>query len=301
MFYIGSNKITPAIFSTGGTTELIVINHSSFDRQLGEKVFLNQITGGWEIINYASADINSITAKCLENIAKNSTGMVSLAIDGALVNHEVRDFTLGSNLSESNINDESKLVSTILNQNNKHLVGNNINYTYNDFRIKFKFKFIPANSEVTTFIPFDMDLFKLNYTDDTSISQTYNLPKFGINYNNYNKNFYCGIYTGGTPRGPLLPNEEYLVFDNWITMEFLYEYNTKYGTLKISDGLGHYDEVRTYVGISSSYSTIYRCLFGNMFISNQPNVKLVLDLNNIELTTLDGNTIIWKPYKEINN
>lgn len=298
MLYAGSSKITPLIYSEGGTATLTVVNHSSFDRSTNEKVFLNQITGGWEIIDYASADINSITAKCDENIAKNATGTVSLSANGQLMNHEIRDFILGSNLSESNVNDDSKLITCSLNQANKYIIGDNVNYTYSDFRVKIKFKFISANSEVTTLIPFGMGLLRLNYSDSTSTSLTNNLPSFTIYYSNNNKNFDMGVYTGGSNRGPKISNEEYLILDNWITVDFLYEYDTKYGTLRISDGFGHDNEQRTYTNISTSSSKICRCLLGNMFVSDQPNYKLVLDLNNCGIYT-GNNEPIWTPYKEI--
>ena len=48
---------TNAVSSVGGgSTTLTVVNNSSVDRQQNEKVWIRQIVGGWEIIDWASAE-----------------------------------------------------------------------------------------------------------------------------------------------------------------------------------------------------------------------------------------------------
>ena len=145
---------TNAVTSSGGgsSTTLTVVNNSSVDRQQNEKVWIRQIVGGWEIIDWALADVNSLTAKCDNAIAVGATGTVSLADDGQVIQHLVRNFTLGAGAQESEIDDISQLFTynayassgTV----NKYLVSGQLDLPatqLNDLLLKVTFKFSPVD------------------------------------------------------------------------------------------------------------------------------------------------------------
>lgn len=300
MLYTGTTKITPLIYSKGGTATLTVVNHSSFDRSANEKVFLNQITGGWEIIDYASADINSITAKCDENIAKNGTGTVSLSANGQLMNHEVRDFSLGNGLTESNIDDNSKLLtinSTVANS----FIFKNINLPIslgNHYKIKVKYKIINSSElEDISDIATSLSCCSRQGTNNWEGYAPY--LSLGRKYND-NTDYFIGSYAryNSGSDGSIEIYKSYaeiLDFNSWITMTIVG--SSSGGTLIIKDSLGN--EYTESNGNSASFVYARTGLRIGNSSSRTKDFDIVFDLDNCGMFDTNDDSVIWKPYKEI--
>lgn len=108
MFYVGSRKVSPSFINTiKEAAEVTAINNSSFDRLEGEKVWLYYENNTYKIVDALGLTSNAFTGKCLENINKGSSGLVSAVIDGDLIQRYTRDFTLYNSTSIS-VNDINK-------------------------------------------------------------------------------------------------------------------------------------------------------------------------------------------------
>lgn len=304
MLYAGSSKITPLIYSEGGTATLTVVNHSSFDRSTNEKIFLNQITGGWEIIDYASADINSITAKCDENIAKNATGTVSLSVNGQLMNHEVRDFSLGSGVNDSDINDNTKQFtsnrysSSSNNNLNTFIVSPDLNLPKSqnaDMLLKVKFKVLNNDTSVENKIT--------GWIISCGYNNTITFPSGSTDL----PHIYCSSDTEKiTSEFKYVYTENLSVsygtlvqFDKWIEATLRCKSSLSPKSLfTVKDQLGDIQQATdAYVPSTSDYA-IRRVYVGARY-STTNNIAFVYDLDNTGLYTGDGETLLWKPYKEI--
>ena len=249
---ISSVGFTNAVSSVGGgSTTLTVINNSSVDRQQDEKVWIRQIIGGWEIIDWALADVNSLTAKCDEAIAVGGTGTVSLADDGQVIQHLVRNFSLGAGTQESEIDDASHLFTynayassgTV----NKYLVSGQLDLPatqLNDLLLKVTFKFSPVDPNAGLIA---------NNIGGSLLSTTYrnNISFPTSNYYSY----YPHIYTSSNDsriRGAYhYSSYDYSValsygsvidFDKWITAILIFKdsYYPK-ARFNISDNVGNSD------------------------------------------------------------
>lgn len=309
MLYTGTTKITPLIYSKGGTATLTVVNHSSFDRSANEKVFLNQITGGWEIIDYASADINSITAKCDENIAKNGTGTVSLSANGQLMNHEVRDFILGGNTTESNINDNSHLLTYNFNgQENDDtgtfIISSLLNYTAESLdnshvKIVFKLEDLSDNQD-TDLNALEIYLGYLTNVNTNSWDPL-NASRLG-RYQMLSDKFQAIFYDNNTSTKTLQINKNVgtlLKWNTWMTFDMYYvnSWNATNLTIKHTNG-DVYDITYGGYGINRNIGNISKFFIGTNSVPNGSKFRLTFDLSKCIITN-NNNEVRWKPYKEI--
>lgn len=298
---------TNAVVSVGGgAVTLTAINNSSVDRQQNEKVWIRQIVDGWEIIDYASADVNSLTAKCDETIAIGATGSVSLADDGVLVQRFVRDFSLGSGVLEEDIDDSAKIFHF---GNYPHSGSSNYIYRYitsralnittatyrNNMLLKLCYKITKASSSTTSFPSYQplAQLTKVN--SDSWQSGIQNLPEFEQQAASFVERT---VYSGTSSDKLTIPNGVIIDFDKWIDVEYKLTSNPVKNKLTISDRLGNSQSASD--GIATALGTpLQRFNIGSEFrsSSSDPLINIDFDLARTGLYTADGQTVLWEPYK----
>jgi hypothetical protein len=296
---------TVATVSSGGTT-LTATNNSSYDRVTGEKVWLNKSGDDWEIVDYNSADIYSITAKCDENIAINATGSVTLADDGQLVSHYVRDFSLGSGVSEADIDDTGMTFElnnyassgTLM---NKYLVSPQLDLPTSrlgDLLLKVRFKVTAANpGDTPTAEDIYNNLIATTYNNSTTypadgITTYPNIRAIGESYKKIVGSFrYVSLQEMNVSYGNIVD------IDKWITATLRCDNNASPKSLfTVSDALGNTGSA-TNNNVASSEGNIQRVFIGVRW-STTHDVKTIFDLSQCGLYSADGNTVLWAPYKQ---
>lgn len=306
---ISSVGFTNAVSSVGGgSTTLTVVNNSSVERFENEKVWIRQIVGGWEIIDWALADVNSLTAKCDSAITVGGTGTVSLADDGQVIQHLVRNFSLGSGAQESDINDASKLFAynaySSSDDVNKYLVSGQLDLPasqLNNLLLKVTFKFSPVDPNAgLTANNIEGDLLSITYRNSTDFPSA-----SSSSYKNYPHILAVG---GGTNQLRGLYHyvyDEYINlsygsivdFDKWVTALFRFNNNASPKTrFSISDNVGNSD-YGTESYVTESQGNIQRVFIGTR-VKLSSNIITTIDLAKTGLYTADGNTVLWEPYKQ---
>lgn len=299
---------TNAVASVGGgSTTLTVVNNSSVDRQQNEKVWIRQIVGGWEIIDWASADVNSLTAKCDSAIAVGGTGTVSLADDGQVMQHLVRNFTLGAGVQESEINDASQLFTyngyassgTVA----KYLVSGQLDLPdtqLNDLLLKVTFKFSPVDPNAgLTQSNISGALLSTTYVDSTDFPST-SQPTYShyphILATGSGTNQLQGLFYAAFNKSINLSYGSVVNFDKWITALLRFDNNASpKARFNISDNIGNSD-YGSINYITSSQGNIQRAFIGTKDRLTS-DITTVVDLARTGLYTADGSTALWTPYK----
>lgn len=301
--YLGT---TNAITSTvGGTTTLNVINNSSVERFENEKVWIRQIVGGWEIIDWASADINSLTGKCDSAIAVGGTGTVSLADDGVVMTHFSRNFTLGAGAQESEIDDVSQLFTynayASSDSVNKYLVSGQLDLPVSqlgNLLLKVTFKFSPVDQNAgLTANNIEGNLLSTTYSNSTSfpVDNPYaNYPHIyavGKGTNQLKAAYnYVSIKTINISYGSIIN------FDKFITAILRFDNNANpKARFEMNDSLGNSNS-GTLNYIAESEGNIQRAFIGTSS-RLASNITTTIDLSKTGLYTADGNTALWTPYK----
>ncbi len=296
---------TVASVPAGSGETVTATNSSSYDRVSGEKVWLNKSGDTYSIINYASADINSLIGTCKANIAIGASGSVETLDDGVLVPHLTRDFTLSSAISESNINDTTQYLTLPTNVAQSFIVSNLIDApktAATNLKLKVKFKLI-ANSGIPSASGINLNLACCG-SENTSVSSFAGLaPDLGLHYSaSYGEN----DFTGGYPRDTGIDgtftiyksNVGVLDFDTWMTLSIETKASSPYGTLKIVDANGNvYTETSTSNAPSLRYAR-QRVYIGFGTAYNSQDISAVFDLSECGLFSRDESVTYWQPYKE---
>lgn len=297
---------TVASVPAGGTT-LTVTNNSSYNRVIGEKVWLNKSGDDWEIINYGNADIYSITAKCDENIAIGATGSVTLADDGNIINHLARDFVLGGNTTEANVDDAGQLLTYDFNGTGSEkgcfIISNILDYTPESFdnaRVRLTFKLIDLSENQDT----DLNALEIYLGYLTNATSTAWNPPDSYRKGNYQMlsgKFQAEFYDSNTSSQKLQVDKNVgslLKWNDWMrfTMTYINSYkgsNLYIGNLATSTSnttWGGY-------GMNRNYGNVLKFFIG---LNNAPvgaKFRLIFDLSQCNIT--DSNNVIrWQPYKE---
>lgn len=291
----------------GGSTTLTVVNNSSVERLKNEKVWIRQIIGGWEIIDWALADVNSLTAKCDEAIAVGGTGTVSLADDGQVMQHLVRNFTLGAGVQESEINDASKLFTynAYASSGNvdKYLVSGQLDLPdtqLNDLLLKVTFKFSPVDpnagltqSNITGLLLSTTYVNSTNFPTGNDYNYYPHIRASGEGVNQLIGEFRASLST----RKISLSYGSVVNFDKWITALLRFDNNASPNArFDMSDNIGNSD-YGSINYITSSQGNIQRAFIGtNPKLDYQ--ITTVIDLAKTGLYTADGSTALWEPYKQ---
>ena len=287
---------TVASVPAGGGDTVTATNNSSYDRVNGEKVWLSKSGDNYSIINYASADKNSLIGACKQNIAIGASGSVETIDDGVLVPHLTRDFILKSGITESNIDDAAGLLTIPLSTSNAFIVSNVIDMpstAETDFKFKIKFKYINNDPSTTPTLPL-YTLGALNFNNSTDYHTGYE-PVLYTNGNDI-----CGTYPRSRSiRTTIIYDATGLLnIDDWLTVSIETNNTSPYATLKIVDANGN-----TY----TKTGTDYDCTFDNRNVQRvcigassayTSTLSVVFDLNECGLFSRDESTTYWTPYKE---
>lgn len=292
--------------SSGGGDTVTATNNSSYDRMTGEKVWLNKSGSSYSIINYASADINSFIGACKQNIAIGASGDVETLTNGVLVPHLTRDFTLSSAISESNINDNTKMLTLPTDVANSYIVSNLIDMpttAATDLKMKVKFKLI-ANSGTPSTSGINLGLACCG-SENTSVSTFAGLaPDLGLYYTSSygGENDFIGRYPRdtGVDGGFTIykSNVGVLDFDEWLTLSIETNATSPYGTLKIVDANGN---IYTQTSTSNAPSLLFarqRVFIGFGTAYTSQDISAVFDLSECGLFSADESVTYWTPYKE---
>ena len=293
----------------GGSTTLTVVNNSSVDRQQNEKVWIRQIVGGWEIIDWASADVNSLTAKCDSAIAVGGTGTVSLADDGVIMTHLVRDFSLAIGVQSADVDDTLQQftfgnypgyggstynVYRYLSSSSLNIVTANYR---NNLKVKLSYKIVPVSATSLADIRSSgLYLGQLSTVDGDWQSGIQHLPIFKQKATNVEE----GTVYSGTSSNYLTVNNGIIVdFNKWIDLDYTLSDNPIVNRLTVSDRLGNsqsaQDSIATALG-----TPLQRFNIGLLERSggSDPTFDIVVDLARTGLYTADGSTALWTPYKQ---
>ena len=304
--YLGT---TNAITSTGGgSTTLSVVNNSSVERFENEKVWIRQIVGGWEIIDWASADINSLTGKCDSAIAVGGIGTVSLTDDGVIMTHLVRDFSLGSGVAAGDIDDAIQQFTSgnySHSDNGTHayryITSRSLNITTANYRnnmlIKFSYKLVPVLPETLLSSIASTYIAQLTKTSSDSWQNgIQNLPEFA-QYNNYFRE--STVYSGTSSDKLEIPNSNIIDFNKWINVEYKLTNNPVTNKLTISDSLGNSKSAQdNRTGALGTPLQRFNLGVNVRNNSSNPLFDIVFDLSKTGLYTADGSTALWTPYKQ---
>ena len=304
--------ITNAVTSSGGggSTTLTVVNNSSVERFENEKVWIRQIIGGWEIIDWAVADVNSLTAKCNSNIAVGATGTVSLAEDGIIMTHLVRDFSLANGVQAADVDDTLQQF-TFGNHPGyggstyyiyRYLSSSSLNITTADYRnnlkVKISYKVVPVSATSLSDIPSaGLTLGQLIKVDSSSWQAgIQNLPAFKQKASNVEE----GTVYSGTSSDYLIVNNGIIADVNkWIDLDYTLSANPVVNKLTVSDRLGNSQSAQD--GIATALGTpLQRFNIGinERNSSSEPTFNIVVDLARTGIYTADGSTALWTPYKQ---
>lgn len=297
---------TNAVSSVGGgSTTLTVVNNSSVERFENEKVWIRQIVGGWEIIDWASADVNSLTAKCDSAITVGGTGTVSLADDGQVIQHLVRNFSLGAGAQESEIDDASQLFTYNAYASSgivsKYLASGQLDLPasqLNDLLLKVTFKFSPVDPNAGLIARnIGGVLLSTTYSNNTSFPTDNAYTHYPHIYASANDGMIRGAYYYVSSKSIPLSYGSVIDFDKWVTAMLIFKdsYYPK-ARFNISDNVGNSDSgSENYVTESSG--NIQRAFIGTRDrITYQINTTI--DLAKTGLYTADGSTTLWEPYKQ---
>lgn len=298
---------TVASVSSGGTT-LTATNNSSYDRVTGEKVWLSKSGDDWEIVDYNSADIYSITAKCDENIAINATGSVTLADDGNVVSHLTRDFVLGGNTTEANVDDAGQLLTYDFNGTGSEtgcfIVSSILDYTpasFDNARVRLTFKLIDLSENQDT----DLNALEIYLGYLTSVNSTSWNPPDSFKKGNYQMlsgKFQAEFYDSNTSPKTLQVNKNVgtlLKWNTWLRfgMQYVNSYNGSNLTIKHIDNTAS-DTAWGGYGMDRNHGNVLKFFIG---LNNAPvgaKFRLIFDLSQCNIT--DSNNVIrWQPYKSV--
>lgn len=293
----------------GGSTTLTVVNNSSVERFENEKVWIRQIVGGWEIIDWASADVNSLTAKCNEVIAVGGTGTVSLANDGVIMTHLVRDFSLAIGVQSADVDDTLQQF-TFGNYPGyggatynvyRYISSSSLNIataTYrNNLKIKLSYKIVPISAtSLADIVSSGLHLGQLTKVDGGWQDGIQYLPAFKQKATLVEE----GTVYSGTSSDYLRINNGIIVDVNkWIDLDYTLSDNPVVNKLIISDRLGNSQSAQD--GIATALGTpLQRFNIGLSTRSggSDPTFDIVVDLARTGLYTADGSTALWTPYKQ---
>lgn len=292
---------------SGSGTTLTVTNNSSYDRVTGEKVWLSKSGNDWEIVNYGNADIYSITAKCSENIAIGATGDVTLTDDGNVVNHLTRDFVLGGNTTEANVDDAGQLLTYDFDGTGSEtgcfIVSSILDYTPQSFdnaRVRLTFKLIDLSENQDTDLN-ALEIYLGYLTNSTSTSWN---PPNSVRKGNYQMlsgKFQAEFEDNNTSSKTLQINKSVgslLKWNDWMrfTMNYVDSYNGSnlyIGNLANSIS----DTVWSGYGMDRNHGNVLKFFIGLNSVPVGAKFRLIFDLSQCNIT--DSNNVIrWQPYKE---
>lgn len=288
---------TVASVPAGGGDTVTATNNSSYDRITGEKVWLSKSGDNYSIINYASADKNSLIGACKQNIAIGASGSVETLDDGILVPHLTRDFILKSGITESNIDDAAGLLTIPLSTANAFIVSNVIDMPSpweTDFKFKIKFKYINNDPSTTPTLPL-YTLGALNFDNSASYPNGYE-PKLYT----YGDDI-IGTYPYSSNARKTLTYDAtgVLNIDDWLTVSIETNSTSPYATLKIVDTNGNtYTQTNTGTACTFSSHNVQRVCIGQSSVFTS-TLSAVFDLNECGLFSADESVTYWTPYKEV--
>lgn len=297
---------TVASVPAGSSETVTATNSSSYDRVSGEKVWLNKSGDNYSIINYASADINSLIGTCKQNIAIGASGSVETLDNGTIVPHLTRNFIVPADASSVVVDDTNKLLtinsyaasSTTL---NNFICSNQIEAAAGvatDLTIKLKFKILP--NDVSN--PPDLsqgfsglyNLLVMSPTNSTSYPSDYNTgyynPYLFIVYDKIRSFWKTGSNQDASAE---VAFGDIIGYDKWISITIASSGSV---VLYVSDDEGHSNQYTANVGPSSN-TAIERAYIGQLS-SNTTDVKLIYDLSQCGLYKASDNSEIWVPYIE---
>lgn len=286
---------TVASVPAGAGETVTATNNSSYDRISGEKVWLNKSGDNYSIINYASADINSLIGTCGQAINIGASGSVETLDNGVLVPHTVRDFTLSSAISESNINDAAQQMTLPTDVANSYIVSNLINVPTTvaaDLKLKVKFKLI-ANSGTPTASYISLYLTGMSKLDNTSYGYEAGLLYLEGGYQEF-VGTYPFISTGTTAVAKSYSG--ILDFDTWLTLSIETSATSPYATLKIIDGNGNTYMQTATSNAPSMTNAIQRVFIGFNAKYDSQDLSAIFDLSECGLFSADESVTYWKPY-----
>lgn len=291
---------TVASVPAGSGETVTATNSSSYNRITGEKVWLNKSGDTYSIINYASADINSLIGTCKANIAIDASGSVETLDNGTLVPHTVRDFTLSSAIGDGNINDTTQQLTLPTNVANSYIVSSLLDVpttAATDLKLKIKFKLI-ANSGTPTASGINLNLAGCGRDSGTS-------------YSFYAPNLYLsGSYDDIVGRYPFISGgldssvtlaKSYIGILNigeWLTLSIETSATSPYGTLKIVDANGNIYTSTSTLNEPSLLMSRQRVFIGFGTEYTSQDISAVFDLSECGLFSADESVTYWTPYKE---
>lgn len=294
--------VTGAYAATGSI--IFVTNNSSVDRFINEKVWIRQTIDGWEIIDWGSVDITCLSGKCETNINMGETGNVILVDDGIVINHLIRDFTLSSGLTESNVNDDLQTLTIDSTVASSFIYKQMVLPTSlgNHIRLKVKYKIMNTSglqdvSDIAT------SLACCGRYDNVDW-QGY-APSLALGRkNNDTTDYFIGRfahYEGGLDSSISIYKSytDILHFDTWITMYIdglnVYSGNIG-GKFTIIDPQGNEYVVTN----ASNASFVYErkgIRIGNNTAKDK-SFNIVYDLSQCGIFDTDNNSPIWTPYTQ---
>ena len=303
---------TVASVPEGSGETVTATNSSSYDRVSGEKVWLNKSGDTYSIINYASADINSLIGTCKANIAIGASGSVETLDNGTIVPHLTRDFTLGAGIEESFVDDTSGTATIPLTltdgsgnwRRNATIISPQLSVPSTEeknFKLKARFKIINNDPNVTPDLStLRFRLASTNFDGTTEWSDV-KQPPYLIIESGYFRGFYPR-YAGGVSgtRAVDYSTTGLIALDSWFEMSL--ETNTSpNATLTIKDALGN-----TYTATNTSSTdgcwfndgTLQRAFMGFFTGMDNSTLSLVIDLTQCGLFSRDESITYWTPYKE---
>lgn len=300
---------TVASVPAGSGETVTATNSSSYDRVSGEKVWLNKSGNNYSIINYASADINSLIGVCKQNIAIGASGSVETLDDGTLVPHLARDFVLGSGITESNIDDASTLLTVPLCDSNgvntkKGFVVSNVidmpSTAETNFKFKIKFKITDSGGATPDLTTLSLNLGYMSYDNSTDYPTTGIAPKFSLDNHGSIIGYYPG-YSGGvqTSLSVYYASSGILNVDSWLTLSIETNTSSPNAKLTITDANG-----QTYTNTNANNCwfnshAVKRVFVGFFTGVDNSTLSAVFDLSECGLFSRDESTTYWTPYKEV--
>lgn len=291
--------------STGASEIVTATNNSSYGRIVSEKVWLNKSGNSYSIINYASADINSLIGTCKEYIAIGASGDVETLTNGVLVPHRIRNFVLGGNTTEANVDDVNQVLTYDFDGTGSEtgcfIVSNLLNYTPESFdnaRVRLTFKIVSLDENQNT----DLSTLAIYLGYMTSEDTTsWNPPDEYIrgDYQMLSDKFQAQFYDNTPQSRTLQVNKNagtLFILDNWmrLTMNYVNSYdgsNLYIGNLTTSaSGTAN----RGY-GMYRSQGNIQRFFIGLNSVPVGAKFRIIFDLSQCNIT--DSNNVIrWQPY-----
>lgn len=264
-------------------TAITATNNSSYDRISGEKVWLLENNGSYQITDALGLTSRSFTGVCKEAIARGASGAVQATVGGALVTRWTRDFSTQGTVT---IDDAAKLL-TSTDKTNYIYKSDSISNIPTKLVFQLKYKLVSIRNT-------DFNYYLLVTTSEAPVASA---TCFGLGYKSYDPNntSYGGWYPVAIMRGGSIDTPRHSSFnsvpiDTWVWVKATF--NSGNASLQCSLDGETWETVKT-----GTYTKTPVC--NGYFLRGMDCASsgVVYDLDKCYVEYDDQ--IVWQPYKPI--